>query len=123
MKHLCGYLTVSAFPEEPSLCPMNTIIDYAKTVQGIRGDNRCFFVSFVSPHKSVSSQTLARWMTSILEAGGVDTTIFSQHATRAATVAHLRSKRHLNTNQICKLADWSEKTGVFQLFYDKFVVK
>ena len=74
------------------------------------------FVSFVKPHKSVSSKTLARWMTTILALGGVDTSVYQQHSSRAASAA-LHRGRGLTYRQLCVLADWSLCSNTFKKFY------
>ena len=78
------------------------------------------FLSFVSPHAPVSSKTLARWMTTILATGGVDTSAFKQHSSRSAAAAHMKG-RGLTHRDICKLADWSECTSTFKKFYDRYL--
>ena len=67
---------------------------------------------------TVSSQTLARWATDLLSDAGVDTEIFKAHSTRAAA-SNLHS-RSLSSIQICKLADWSTTSGVYQKFYLRY---
>ena len=78
------------------------------------------FVSYASPHKPVGSRTLARWMTTILGAAGVDVTIFQQHSSRSAS-ANLLKKRGLTHRQICNLADWSLCSNTFKKFYDRYL--
>ena len=78
------------------------------------------FVSYVRPHKSVSSKTLSRWMTAILTLGGVDTSVFQQHSARAAAAALHRS-RGLTVRQLCVLADWSLCSNTFRKFYERYI--
>ena len=42
------------------------------------------FLSYIKPHKPVSSSTLVRWAKSVLSLVGIDTTIFKPHSTRSA---------------------------------------
>ena len=82
-------------------------------------DRHSFFISLKPPHKTVSSQTLSRWAADLLSAAGVDTKIFKAHSIRAAASnLHARS---LSSIQICKLADWSTTSGVYQKFYLRYV--
>ena len=45
------------------------------------------FLSDVKPHKTVSSCTLGRWVKQILPDSGIDTSVFKDHSTRAASVS------------------------------------
>ena len=78
-----------------------------------------FFISLQKPHLGVTSQTLSRWTLQLLSAAGIDTSIFSSHATRSAAGALL--SRKLTSVQICKLADWSTSSGVYEKFYNLYV--
>ena len=90
-------------------------------VAPIRGDKKAFFVSYVTPHKSVTARTLARWIKSILAASGVDTALWDPHSTRSAAVAHQKKVNNLDLGQICRLADWSLTSGVYRTFYSRYV--
>lgn len=132
-----GYLQIQKFSDDPSLCPMATLIEYSNRVrifwrnfifnfenlffqtQSLCDDRSSLFVSHQAPHKPVGSQTLSRWTTDLLKMAGVDVSIFKSHATRAAA-AHLHSKS-LNCLQICRLANWSTTSGVYQMFYRKYL--
>lgn len=92
-----------------------------KQVATKRTNHTSLLVSYVAPHSSVSSKTIARWMTETLGAGGVDTSVFSQHATRAATSAHLRQERQLSAKQICTLANWSSISNTYEKFYNRYI--
>ena len=87
----------------------------------IRGDTRSFFVSYVTPHKSVTSKTLSGWIKSILTSAGVDTKLWDPHAVRSAASAHHSAARQLDLGQICRLADWSLSSGVYKKFYSRYV--
>ena len=87
----------------------------------LRGDQKSFFVSYVTPHKSVTSRTLSRWMKCVLTNAGVDTSLWDPHAVRAASSAHHSGVRNLDLGQICRLADWSLRSGVYKKFYVRYV--
>ena len=80
------------------------------------------FLSLRPPHAPVGSKTLARWLTELLTLAGINTAAFQQHATRSASAAYHRSERMLSIKEICQLADWSETSGVYELFYQRFVM-
>ena len=60
-------------------------------------------------------------MRTILSMSGVDTTAYGQHATRAAAAAFLKSDRHLSIREICNRADWSQLSGAFETFYNRYL--
>ena len=77
-----------SFPEQPSICPVLSLKDYLVRTTPLHAvDAKYMFIQLRKPYKSVSSQTLARWITSIMTDEGVDTTTFCQHCTRSATAA------------------------------------
>ena len=82
-------------------------------------ERETFFVSFCTPHACVTVQTLTRWILSLLEEAGVDTSKWKSHAVRSASALHHR--RNLSVLQIQKLADWSATGGVFRTFYEKYL--
>jgi len=116
-----GFLQIPTFSEDPELCPVRTLLVYRDKVANLRGDNTSLFVSYLPPHKSVTSRTLARWIKEILSAAGVDTAVWGPQATRAASAAHMRTARNLSLAQLCKLADWSQVSGVFEKFYHRYL--
>ena len=86
-------------------------------VSGIRGDQKLFFVSFVKPHRSVTSKTLARWLKSVLTSAGVDDKLWAPHSVRSAASSHLSIVKNLDLGQICCLTDWSMTSSVYLNFY------
>ena len=45
---------------------------------------------------------------------GINMGVWTQHATRSATIAHLRAEKSMTLSQICRTADWSQTSGVMQ---------
>ena len=124
--------------EDTKLCPVYSLTTYYSKVKvpvwrflwlltfvfqvsGIRGDNRAFFVSYQWPHKSVTSQTLARWMKVILTEAGVDPGVWKPHAVRSASSSHHTTSKQLDLEQICRLADWSMASSTYLKFYKCYV--
>ena len=133
--HVRGHLYIVKFCDDPQLCPVFTLTEYYARVRYIQSiwvffthiiiqanqlspNRQSFFISLKPPHTTVSSQTLARWATDLLSDAGVDTEIFKAHSTRAAA-SNLQA-RSLSSIQICKLADWSTTSGVYQKFYQRY---
>ena len=103
------------------LCPVSTLSTYLDKTRPLRGEETRLFVSFVRPHKAVSSSTIARWLTSVLEQSGVDPSIFRAHSLRGAS-ASAAARGGITTEDILKAANWSSES-VFQRFYHKKVDK
>ena len=100
---------------------MRTAEHYLNITDSLRGtgDERItqLFISYIKPHNPVTSSTIARWLKTILEQSGIDTTIFKAHSTRAASVS-AATQRGITTNDILQAADWSSDS-VFHRFYYK----
>ena len=120
-----GWVQVFAFPESPSICPVLALKAYSdRTAQLRHADAYKLFISQRKPHKSVVSQTLARWMKNIMAAAGIDTSMFKQHSTRSASAAWLEdSTKSMSVAQICKLAHWSALTTTYRKFYRRIVLQ
>ena len=96
---------------------MVTLKAYEDRTAPYRGDETRLFLALIKPYRAVTSSTIARWLKSLLEAAGIDTSVFSAHSVRGAsspTAANLG----ITTNDILKAADWSSES-VFQRFYYK----
>ncbi|KAJ8034942.1 hypothetical protein HOLleu_21977 [Holothuria leucospilota] len=80
-------------------------IDLTKPVSEGRRDQ-----TYVSPHKRVTTETLARWLKDVMRQSKIDTEIYKAHSTRAAaaSLAHLNRVR---VTEILNVAGWtSDKT-------------
>ena len=105
------------YPFDQKLCPIMFIDNYIKTTSTIRDkEEKKFFLSYVSPHKGVSSTTLARWVCDILSKSGVNTVTFTAHSTRSASSS--TASKNLSLVQIAKAAGWSN-VRTFAKYYDK----
>ena len=106
-----------SFPGNPTLCPVMALKAYEDKTGPIRGDETKLLISFIKPHKAVTSSSVARWLKSVLGAAGIDTAIFSAHSTRGAS-SSAAANVGITTNDILKAANWSSES-VFQKFYYK----
>ena len=80
------------------------------------GSNQ-LLLSFVQPHKPISTTTLSRWCVTVMKESGVNVNIFGSHSTRSASTSKCKISG-LSFKEIAKSAGWSnEKT--FAKFYDK----
>jgi len=81
------------FPSLPGgsrLCPVRTLKEYEARTQPLWGRETNLLVAIIKPHKAVSSSTVAIWLKSLLEASGIDTSIFGAHSVRgvSSSAAH-----------------------------------
>ena len=100
--------------EQPELCPVKTLKAYEHRTVELRGEESKLFIAII---RAVTPSTIARWLKSILETAGVDTSIFNAHSVRGAS-ASKAANMGITTNDILKAADWSSES-VFQKFYHK----
>ena len=110
-----------SFQPNATICPVHTLQVYLTTTRPLRGAESRLFVSFIKPHKAVTSSTIARWLWITLEQSGIDSSIFGTHSTRGAS-ASAAAKGGITTEDILKAANWSSES-VFQRFYHKEVDK
>ena len=108
-----------AFTANPLLCPVTTLRAYEGRTKEFRKEegSNPLFLTTIRPHNVASSSTIARWLRSILEKAGIDTSIFKAHSVRGAAVT-AASNAGVTTCDILNAADWSSPS-VFQRFYYK----
>ena len=76
-----------SFSEDPLLCPVHTLKSYKSATGSLRGEQSRLFISFIKPHKPVSSSLIARWLKAMLELAGINTSIFKLHSTRGTSAS------------------------------------
>ena len=103
-----------SFPHDPGLCPVATLKAYEERTVPVRGTESKLFLALIKPFKAVMSSTIARWLKSLLESAGVDTSVFNAHSRRGAS-STAAANMGITTNDILKVADWSSES-VFQGF-------
>ena len=57
---------------------MYNLIEYSKVKMNITKSNK-LLLSFVKPHKPISTSTLSKWCVSTLQNAGIDITVFGSH--------------------------------------------
>lgn len=108
-----------AFPGDKWLCVVECLQQYEENTLEFWEQRMetpdSLFLSYVKPHKPVSSQRIAQWVKDMLQLAEVDTSIFSAHSVRgASTSAALAKGVHLA--DILSMADWS-RDSTFKTFY------
>ena len=72
-------------------------------------------LSYIKPHKPVTSQCLANWLKEILGKAGIDTSVFKAHSVRGASSTAVSVKGVL-IEDILRTADGSTDS-TFRRFY------
>lgn len=103
--------------EKPVLCVAQTLIEYIKRTKSVRHNENKLFISFRSPYKPVTSQTISRWIKSILKNAGIDEK-FKGHSVRHAATSKAAALG-VNWDIIRKTAGWTQESQVFARFYHR----
>ena len=108
-----------SLPEENSLCPVATLTEYLSRTEGLRNsvssEETRLFISFIKPHKAVSTATVARWIKSVLSTAGIDTSVFKPHSVRGASVTN-KYVQGVPVADILRMADWLNE-HTFRKYY------
>ena len=95
------------------------LIEYLSCTEGLRksasSEETRLFISFIKPHKAVSTATVARWIKSVLSAGSIDTSVFKPHSVRGASATH-KYVQSVPVVDILRMADWSN-VHTFRKYY------
>ncbi|XP_049871510.1 uncharacterized protein LOC126370598 [Pectinophora gossypiella] len=113
-------LVLPYFRDRPEVCPVNVLLRYLDMTDSLRGNNHYLFIGIKKPHKSVSSQTLSRWVKSTLSECGINVSVFTAHSTRHAATSRAH-QLGVNLDLIRKTAGWSGSSNVFGRFYNRVV--
>ena len=110
---------LASFTHDSHLCVVQCLRAYEKATKNFRdiqpSDPAPLFLSYVKPHKPVTSQRIAHWIKDIFKKAGVDTNTFKAHSVRGASTSAAVGKG-LHTADVLKTAVWSRES-TFQQFY------
>ena len=100
------------------VCPCTTVLEYLKITKNLRKNCKKLFIATNNPHKAVGSQTLSKWIKSVLSKSGIDTSIFTGHSVRhaASSAAKLRG---IDIRTINRTASWTKESKMFANYYNK----
>ena len=71
------------------ICVVSHLEQYIEKTKDLRKDQN-LLVSFVKPHKRITTSTISRWCLTALMNAGVDITVFGSHSTRSVSTAQRR---------------------------------
>lgn len=112
-------INVCRYAEESIICPVACLDEYVNRTKVLRETQDELFISFAKPYKSVSVQTIARWLTLTLSACGINK-FYTAHSTRAASTSKAASATDINT--VLHMAGWAS-ARTFAKFYNKPVLE
>ena len=106
--------------KDSELCVVAHLKQYIKMTASFRNaSTNQLLLSFVQPHKLISTSTLSRWCITVMKESGVNVNIFGSHSTRSTSTSKCKISG-LSFKEIAKSAGWSnEKTFMISKFYDK----
>lgn len=105
-KHL-SKVTFSSYPDEV-ICIVRQVKLYLDKTSEI---------SFHKPHRAVSTNTISRWIKTVLSDSGVDISVYKPHSTWAASTSAAHANG-LPIDSILEKVGWS-KESTFARFYHR----
>ena len=108
---------VPGLPADPILCPVECIKAYLDVTKSSRPTpaQSALVVSTRRPFQPISTSTVARWVTTLLQAAGVESA-FSAHSTRSSSTSAVRQAR-VSLADVLATADWSRPNTFIRHYY------
>ena len=106
---------VKQYDPDAELCPFKLLTEYIRRTRTIRGNAKQLLISFQKPFNVVSTDTISRWLKTVLKLAGIKE--FSGSSTRAAS-SSAASKASISIDVILEAAGWSN-AKTFQKYYNK----
>lgn len=110
-------LQLKKYTPDRRLCVYSVFLEYINRTKHIRGSESRLFVSYMKPHKAVTSTTISRWLKSVMFLSGIDIKRFQSHSIRGASVSRAKCFG-IPIKEIMKVAGWSNE-ATFAKYYDK----
>lgn len=117
----CGPLKSFEMESRPDtkICPVSALREFLERTKEFRpasGGSR-LLITLVKPHKPVSSNTVSRWIKSMLREAGVDTSNFGAHSTRSAAASRAVVEG-APVDAILRAGSWAHE-ATFNRFYNR----
>ncbi len=103
--------------ENKKLCVYHYISSYLKRTLTVRGSIKQLFLTTVKPYKAASRDTLTKWIKMVLEAAGIDISIFKAGSTRSAANSKAAQKG-ASMEEILQAGGWSNQS-TFTKWYNR----
>ena len=118
-----GSLGFKAYPPDERLCVYVGLTGYLVRTRDLRigyGGGSLLLLSYVKPHGHVTRDTISRWIRTVLDMAGIDSTVYGGGSVRAAAVSKARANA-VPLATIMGKAGWTRE-GTFARFYNKEIV-
>ena len=110
-------LVLRTYPCDRRLCVHNYLSVYLQKTLDFRGKNRNLILTTKKPFKPATTNTVSRWVKTVLNEAGVDTDVYKPGSTRMAAAS--KAKRGgVPLDEILKQGGWTRRT-TFADFYDR----
>ena len=109
------------FNSNKDLCVCYHINQYLEKTHKIRNGENQLLLSTISPHKTVSTQTVSRWLVQVLTLAGIDTSTFTGHSIRRALTSKAKALG-VPSMEILKIGYWF-RSSTFQEYYQKEIIE
>ena len=115
--HHLDEISLAAYPNDKDLCVLHVYKTYIYRTNKLRGPEFKLFISTQKPHKSVTIDTIGRWIKTVMIDAGIDMCLFSPHSTRAAATS-AAARMNVSIATILRTAGWTGDS-TFRKFYHK----
>ena len=110
----------ASFPQNALLCVCKCLAEYeCRTLEWRPTDPskpNQLLLSYITPHKPVSSATVARWLKELMQLAGIDTSLFKGHSIRGAVTTEA-ARQGFSIPDILQFADWSQQSTFIKFYY------
>ena len=110
-------VNLQAYPPDRRLCVVTYMKEYANRTDSKRGMERNLLITYKKPYHRATTQTISRWIKTVMSSAGIDTQIFKPHSTRAASTSAAQ-RGEVPVSRILARAGWASE-DTFRRFYCK----
>jgi len=107
----------NAYPVDRRLCIFTVLSEYIERTSELRNAESRLFISYMKPHKRVTSSTISNWVKTTMAKAGVDISTYKPHSVRSASTSKAM-KSGACLEEILKMAGWSG-AQTFAKYYHK----
>lgn len=116
-------IVFKAYNQDYRLCVFRNMKEYIERTERLRGDSKNadgkLLISYIKPHRSVSKDTVARWLKTMLSMCGIDTKRYTAGSIRPASVSVAKA-RDVPIDTIMAKAGWTQE-ATFSKYYNKHI--
>lgn len=108
---------LKSYIHDEDLCVVRSLEVYIHRTAHLRGDTDNLFLTLTKPYHKASTDSIARWIKSVLSLSGIDISKFTAHSTRSASTS-AAFELGMPLQDILNTAGWSCES-TFAKFYNK----